>query len=146
LQSFVRVEVLGRMAILHFELNLDLELANLAKSSRGPLPTVAMALLLTLMRLITVEVNYAIKVSRELAHQKADLSLSSLVLSSSGRPRPLWRQIRTVSDSAKIENLQNHKTILENQNSHISYTFIGKLDLKTYISQIYSTPMTAYTS
>jgi hypothetical protein len=28
-----------------------------------------MALLLTLMRLITVEVNYAIKVSRELARQ-----------------------------------------------------------------------------
>jgi hypothetical protein len=28
-----------------------------------------MALLLTLMRLITVEVNYATKVSRELAHQ-----------------------------------------------------------------------------
>jgi hypothetical protein len=44
----------------------------------------------------------------------------------------LWRQIRTISDNAKIENLQNHKTtktILENQNSHISYIFTGKLDL-----------------
>jgi hypothetical protein len=41
----------------------------------------------------------------------------------------LWRQIRTVGASAKIENLQNHKAILENQFPYISYTFTGKLDL-----------------
>ena len=35
----------------------------------------------------------------------------------------IWRQIRTVSLSAKIENLQNHKTIFENKNSYISHTY-----------------------
>jgi hypothetical protein len=41
----------------------------------------------------------------------------------------LWLQIRTVSDSAKIENLQNHKPIFENQSSHIPYTYSEKLYL-----------------
>jgi hypothetical protein len=36
--------------------------------------------------------------------------------------RLLWRQIRTVSDNAKIKNLYNYKTIFENQNSHIPQT------------------------
>jgi uncharacterized protein YjbI with pentapeptide repeats len=35
----------------------------------------------------------------------------------------LWRQISAICDSAKIANLQNHKTIFEDQNSpYVSYT------------------------
>ena len=39
------------------------------------------------------------------------------------RNRDLWRLIRTVSLSAKIENLQSHKKLFSKiQNSHIPHT------------------------
>ena len=54
----------------------------------------------------------------------------------------VWRHIRTISVSAKIENLQNHKTIFEDQNSHISHTHSqASWTLQTYISKICTSQM-----
>src|SRR5271154_2045792 len=48
----------------------------------------------------------------------------------------------TVSASGHIENLQNHKTIFENQNSHIPRTHSqASWTLETYISQTCTSQM-----
>ena len=50
----------------------------------------------------------------------------------------VWRQIRTVSDSAKIENLQNHKTIFEDQNSpHMSHIQACISHVSVYLTGVY---------
>ena len=51
----------------------------------------------------------------------------------------LWRQISAICDSAKIVNLQNHKTIFEDQNSpYVSYTGVH-LDVSLYLTGVHLT-------